>query len=464
MRFEETLLANIIRNEEFSRKVIPHIKSHYFSEYSDKLLFDMTEGFVSKYNKYPTKEALLIELQAKTGVREREYEEAQKTLEVVYSNQTEPNIDWLIDRTEGWCKDRATYLAVLDAVQIIDGTDKNRDTGAIPQILSDALAVCFDTTVGHDLWEDAGARYDFYHKQEEKMRSDLTWLNQVTGGGIPRKTLNLILAPTNAGKTLLMCSLASGYMREGNNVLYITMEMAEEKIAERIDSNLMMMAMDEMKLLERDTFLRRIDKVKQRVPGKLVIKEYPTAGAHAGHFKNLLQELKTKKNFTPDIIFVDYMGICLSQRVKGDANSYTVLKSVSEELRGLAGEHNLALWSAGQTNRSAMGASEFGMDAVSDSSGQLFTADFVVALIRTPELDQMGNISLKVLKSRYGSTIDNNRALLNVDFKTMTVSDSDSQTITEGGYKKHSDDIEVHEAPPWDKGVDEKPKFGEIKF
>ena len=433
MRFEEVILTNLMKNEEFCRKTIPHLKIEYFKDHPDKILFKLIKDFISTYNKVPTRESVVIELMNINGLKDREFEGTQALLTTVTEGVVEPNIDWLLNKTEDWCKNAAIYQAILRGVGALDGTGKD-DVGALPSILQEALGVSFSTSIGHDFFEDVERRYEFYHAYEQRLKCNIDWLNEVTGGGFPRKTLNLILAPTNAGKTVLMCSMAADYMRQGYNVLYITCEMAEERISERIDSNLLSMSMDEVKLLDKAAFVRRLQKVKECTPGKLVVKEYPTSTAHSGHFRHLLSELKLKKKYVPDVIIVDYLGICLSQRVKSGENSYTTLKAVAEELRGLAVETNTVVISASQTNRAGIGSNDLEMTDIADSTGQLMTADFIMAWIRTEELDQMGQAMLKVLKSRYGSTVDNKRSLASVDFNTMTVRSVTNQTVNDSGY------------------------------
>lgn len=457
MRFEEVVLTNILKNEEYCRAVIPHLKTEYFKDHPDKLLFTTIHEFMDTYNKIPTKESLIIELMNKNGLKEAEYEGAKSILDNISTASAEPNIEWLTDKTESWCLNAAIYNAILKSVSIIDGSSKE-DVGILPTLLQDALSVSFNTSVGHDYFDDADRRYEFYHSFEERLKCNIDWLNEVTGGGIPRKTLNLVLAPTNSGKTLLMCSLAADYMRNGHNVLYITCEMAEERISERIDSNLLNMSIDEVKLLDKAAFIRRLEKTKAATPGKLIVKEYPTSTAHSGHFRALLRELKTKRRYIPDVIIVDYLGICLSQRVKADSNSYTTLKAVAEELRGIASEFNCVVWSASQTNRNGMGSNDLEMTDISDSTGQLMTADFILGWIRTEELDQMQQAMMKNLKSRYGSTVDNKRGLVSVDYRTMAVR-SVTKTIGEYGY---TDESKSEESAPWK--TETKKIYGQIEF
>lgn len=472
MRFEQTLLSNLVSHEDFTRKVIPHIREEYFKEYSEKKVFDLIDNFLTKYNKIPSKDVLTIELSNVSGLKEVEYEECVRVVNEMFSQQPEQNVEWLVEKTEKWCQDSAIYNSILQSVQIIDGSDTSLDKGAIPKILSDALSVSFDTSIGHNLFDDFESRYEYYHREEERIRFDLSWLNTVTCGGLPKKTLNCVLAPPNAGKSLLMCSLAAHYMRLGKNVLYITMEMAEERIAERIDCNLMMMSNADIKGLSREEFTRRIKNVRLKTPGGLVIKEYPTAGAHAGHFRHLINELKLKKKYKVDVVFVDYMNICLSQRVKNaNANSYTVVKSISEELRGLATEQNVLMWSATQTGRQGIGSSEVDMSDISESIGVAATCDFILAWIRTPELDEsdtpgMGSAMLKIVKSRFGSTTCNLRHIVGVNYNTMTVYDLDNGSVSDNGYvvRKETEQSVYTNIPDKFGSEERKKDFGSIKF
>lgn len=474
MRFEHTILSNLVTNEEFARKSIPHLSEDYFKEYTDKRIFNLIEDFISKYNKLPTKEILTIEVSNINGMKEVEFETCTNLVNDIFSNPPERSTnEWLLEKTEKWCQEAALYNSILKSVQIIEGREKDLDRGAIPKILSDALAVSFDTSIGHNLFDDADSRYDYYHRNEERIKFDIEWLNVVTNGGLPKKTLNCVLAPPNAGKSLLMCSLAAHYMRQGKNVLYITMEMAEERIAERIDSNLMMMSSEDIKKLSREEFSRRLSNVRKKTPGGLVIKEYPTAGAHAGHFRHLLEELRMKKKFDVDIVFVDYMNICLSQRVRNsNANSYTIVKSISEELRGLAVEQGVMIWSATQTVRGSLGSSEVDMADISESFGVAATCDFILAWIRTQELDESttpGHASamMKIIKSRFGSTTSNLRHIVGVNYNTMTVYDMENGgSVGDSGYVVSKRTTDVYTSIP-DKpvfGEERKKSFGGIKF
>lgn len=464
--FEQTLISNLLTSEAYCRKVVPYVKEEYFSDYGQKLVYRLISNYVAKYNSVPTKEALLIEVEGVNGIKEREYEEATKLITEVASKEPENNLDWLIEKTETWCQDRAVYNAILEAVSIIDGSNKEKDKGALPQILSEALGVSFDTTIGHDYFDNAQERYEYYHRAEEKIKFHIQWLNQITNGGVPRKTLNGILAPMNAGKSLVLCDFAAHYMRQGLNVVYISMEMAEERITERIEQNLMNMTSNELRLLDKKAFAKRLVDVKKRTPGRLVVKEYPTAGAHAGHFRHLLNELAVKKKFKADVLIVDYLGICLSQRVRGaNANSYTIVKSISEELRGLCVEFNLIGWTASQTTRAGIGNSDIEMSDVSESIGIAATLDFLLAYIRTKELDAEKKAMFKNIKSRYGSTVDNLRALVGVDYDHMALYDlEDGSTVDDDGYLRKKVDIDNDQAL-WDKSKNPSKKdFGSIKF
>ena len=464
--FEQTLIGNLLTSEAYCRKVVPYIKEEYFSDYGQKLVYRLISNYVAKYNSLPTKEALLIEVESVNGIKEREYEEATKLIKEAAGKEPESNLEWLIEKTETWCQDRAVYNAILEAVSIIDGSNKEKDKGALPQILSEALGVSFDTAIGHDYFDNAQERYEYYHRAEEQIKFHIQWLNQITNGGVPRKTLNGILAPMNAGKSLVLCDFAAHYMRQGLNVVYISMEMAEERITERIEQNLMNMSSNELRLLDKKAFAKRLVDVKKRTPGRLVVKEYPTAGAHAGHFRHLLNELAVKKKFKADVLIVDYLGICLSQRVRGaNANSYTIVKSISEELRGLCVEFNLIGWTASQTTRAGIGNSDIEMSDVSESIGIAATLDFLLAYIRTKELDAEKKAMFKNIKSRYGSTVDNLRALVGVDYDHMALYDlEDGSAVDDDGYLRKKVDIDNDQAL-WDKSKNPSKKdFGGIKF
>ena len=422
MRIEETILSNLINNEQFARKVMPFIKREYFADHKEAVLSDIISKFFVEYNKPITKEILSIEVGNRKDVNDKEL---QEIVSYISKLSSEPiNDDWLLENTEKFCKDKAVYNAILTGISIIDGRDKNHTQDAIPSILSDALSVCFDQHVGHDYLDDADSRFDFYHRVEEKIAFDLDMFNKITKGGLSKKTLNIALAGTGVGKSLFMCHVAASCLNQGNNVLYITMEMAEERIAERIDANLLNLTMDELKVVDRDIFDNRIQKIAKKTQGKLIVKEYPTAGAHSGHFRALLEELKMKRDFKPDIIFIDYLNICASSRVKNSqANSYTIVKSIAEELRGLAVEYNVPIVSATQTTRGGYNNTDIGLEDTSESFGLPATADFMFALISTEELENLGQIIVKQLKNRYNDPSYYKRFVVGIDRSKMRLYD-----------------------------------------
>ena len=423
MRIETKILTNLIYDEHYCRKVIPFIKTDYFSERKEAILSKVIVDFFTKYNKPLTKEILSIEVGNRTDINDKELVEIN-----TYVNEMtheEVNETWMLEQTEKFCKDKAVYNAILHSIKIIDGGDKVHTKDAIPTILSDALAISFDNHVGHDYIEDSDARYDFYHRVEEKLAFDLDMFNKITKGGLSKKTLNIVLAGTGVGKSLFMCHVAAGVLTQGKNVLYITMEMAEERIAERIDANLLNLTMDELKVIDKDIFDSRIAKIAGKTKGKLIVKEYPTAGAHSGHFRALLEELKLKREFLPDIIFIDYLNICASQRMKqgGSINSYTYIKSIAEELRGLAVEYNVPIVSATQTTRSGFTNSDPGLEDTSESFGLPATADLMFALVSNEELEQLNQIIVKQLKNRYNDPSFYKRFVIGVDRAKMKLYD-----------------------------------------
>jgi replicative DNA helicase len=437
MRIETQILSNLINDETYVRKVIPFLKEEYFSDSEDRKVFTVIKDFVEKYNSPPNKSALLISLQEDRTVTEDLYVKCET---VINSLRTDKDTDaqWLEDETEKFCKDKAVYNAIMQSIQIIDGSEKNLSKDALPSILSEALGVGFDSNVGHDYIENAESRYEFYHRLEEKMPFDLDFFNKITEGGLSNKTLNIALAGTGVGKSLFMCHMAAGAIAQGKNVLYITLEMAEERIAERIDANMMNVAIQDLKDLSKSMFTQRIDKIKNKIEGRLVIKEYPTASAHAGHFKALLSELKLKRTFVPDIIFIDYLNICASSRFRANANanSYTIIKSIAEELRGLAVEFDLPIVSATQTTRSGYANSDVELTDTSESFGLPATADLMFALISTEELEQQGQIMVKQLKNRYSDPTKNKRFMVGVDRSKMRLYDLDTEaqkTISDSG-------------------------------
>jgi replicative DNA helicase len=426
---EEIIIKNLIQNEMFTRKALPHLKPEYF-EGQHKVLYELILSFIGKYNKLPTSSVLDIEFQNSDYINRNDHHEVLSSIRDIDSPAS-VDYDWLVDNTEKWCKDRAVHLAIMEAVSIIDGKSKDQTEGAIPTILSNALSVTFDTNVGHDYLENAESRYDFYHKTEDKIAFDLEMFNTITGGGIPRKTLNIILAGTACGKSLGMCHMASAALAEGRNVLYITMEMAEEKIAERIDANLFDVRIDQLKDLTKASFNTKVKGISDKTKGKLVVKEYPTASAHVGHFRALLLELKLKKKFEPDIIYIDYLNICASSRMKGlsgSINTYSLIKSIAEEIRGLAVEFNVPIWSATQVTRSGYQSSDIEITDTSESFGLPATADLMIAFIRTEQLDKMNQIMVKQLKNRYNDSSTNKRFTIGIDLAKMRLYDVSDPT------------------------------------
>lgn len=422
-RIETTILRNLVYNEDYSRKVIPFIQPDYFESKSEKVIFEEIVQFIVKYGSAITIEALNIEVENRTDLTEdqvKEVREINKSL-----NDFPVEKQWLLDTTEKWCRDRAIYLALMESIHIADGNDGKKNRDAIPSILSDALAVSFDNNIGHDYLQNYEERYEFYHRKEDKIPFDLEYFNKITKGGLPNKTLNIILAGTGVGKSLALCHFASSILLQGKNVLYITLEMAEEKIAERIDANLLNVPIQELADLSRQMFENKVNSIAKKTQGSLVIKEYPTASAHSGHFKALLNELALKKSFRPDIIFIDYLNICASSRFKNGSNinSYTVIKSIAEELRGLAVEFNVPICSATQTTRSGFGSSDPELTDTSESFGLPATADLMFALISTEELEQLGQIMVKQLKNRYSSTDIYKRFVLGIDRAKMRLYD-----------------------------------------
>ena len=422
MNLEVTILSNLVYNEKYMRKVLPFIKSEYFQAREYKIIFLEIHEYISQYEALPSLNAIGIECQERTDLTEDQFKEVIKVLNVLSDDPTD--YDWLVDATEKWCQERAIYLSLMESVKIADGQDSKRDKGAIPQILSEALGVSFDQHVGHDYVSDAKARYDFYHRKEDKIPFDLSFFNKITKGGLPNKTLNIALAGTGVGKSLFMCHCAASALLQGKNVLYITMEMAEEKIAERIDANLLNIPIQQLGDLPKVMFEKKITNLSKKTQGKLIIKEYPTASAHVGHFKSLISDLLLKRSIRPDIIFVDYLNICASQRYKGSiVNSYTYVKAIAEELRGLAVECNVPIVSATQTTRSGYGSSDVDLTDASESFGLPATADLMFALISTEELEQLGQIMVKQLKNRYNDPTMYKRFIVGIDRAKMRLYD-----------------------------------------
>jgi replicative DNA helicase len=427
-RLEQTILKNLIYNEEYSRKVLPFIRPDYFSDNIEKTVFKEVFDFTNHYKNPPTHEALVINFTEKKDVSEEVVKGAIGLLNELNQAKEEPTeTPWLIDQTEKFCQDKAIYNAIMESVGILDSKSHNKSKGEIPQLLSDALGVSFDNTVGHDYINDSDARYEAYHRVESRIRFDLDLFNKITKGGLPIKTLNIALAGTGVGKSLFMCHVASGCLSQGHNVLYITMEMAEEKIAERIDANLLNIDLNELHTLSKEDYERKFSALKSKTHGKLIIKEYPTASASVLHFRALLNDLAIKKNFKPDIIFIDYLNICCSARIKPGANvnSYSYIKSIAEELRGLAVENALPIVSATQTTRSGFSSSDPGLEDTSESFGLPATADFMFALVSNEELEALGQILVKQLKNRYGDPNDYKRFVLGIDRAKMRLYDAE---------------------------------------
>jgi len=428
---EQTILRNILTNENFMRKVLPFVKPEYFDGIY-KILFKEAGRFVGKYNKLPTAETLKIELDQVDRLTNDNYTVAVDLLPQLFSKEPIDD-EWLLDSTEKWCQDRAIHIAIMESISIIDGKHESLTKGALPDLLSKALGVAFDTNVGHDYVDNAEQRWDFYNKQEERIPFDLEYFNTITKGGIPNKTLNIALAGTGVGKSLFMCHVASSALVDGNNVLYITMEMAEERIAERIDANLLNIPIDQLETMPKTLFTEKIKALATKTTGQLIVKEYPTGSAHAGHFRALLNELKLKKQFVPDIIFIDYLNICASSRMKGMGgaiNSYNYIKAIAEELRGLAVEFDVPVFSATQTTRSGYSNTDVGLEDTSESFGLPATADLMFALISTEELQNLGQIMVKQLKNRYNDPTTNKRFVVGIDRSKMRLYDVDPNEQT----------------------------------
>lgn len=432
MNLELVILKNLIYNEEYLRKVLPFLKPEYFSNKIEKTIFNEIIDFTGKYNNSPTPETLKIAV-GELNITQDEVDNLATYINEIESNKTDSTkLEWLIDKTEEFCQEKSIYNAVLNSISILDGADKTNDKGAIPKILSDALSVSFDNSVGHDYLEDAASRYEYYHREESKIPFDLDYFNKITKGGLSTKTLNVILAGTGVGKSLFMCHVAAACMSQGKNVLYITMEMAEERIAERIDANLLNVTMDELMNLSEESYIKKVKRVHSKTVGKLLIKEYPTASASATHFRTLLNELNLKRNFIPDIIFVDYLNICCSSRLKvgSNINSYTYVKAIAEELRGLAVEYDLPLVTATQTTRSGFNSSDPGMEDVSESFGLPATADMMFALVSSEELEQLNQIMVKQLKNRYSDLTHHKRFTIGIDRAKMKLYDIEQSAQT----------------------------------
>ena len=443
---ENTIIKNLISNEEYMRKVLPFLKPDYFDNTHEKIIFEEVTKFIVAYDKSPTSEILSIECEKRKDINDDAYKEILTYLKDLETLE-ESIDDWLIDTTEKWCKERAIYLALVESISIADGHDIKKGVDAIPAILSDALAVGFDNHVGHDYLEDYSERFDFYHRKEDRIQFDLDFFNRITKGGLPNKTLNIALAGTGVGKSLFMCHVASSVLLQGKNVLYITLEMAEEKIAERIDANLLNIPVQQLTDIPRQMFENKVTKLSEKTQGNLIIKEYPTAAAHSGHFKGLLNELSLKKTFKPDIIFIDYLNICASSRYRAgsNVNSYSYIKAIAEELRGLAVEANVPIVSATQTTRSGYGSSDVDLTDTSESFGLPATADLMFALISTEELEALNQIMVKQLKNRYNDPTIFKRFVVGVDRAKMRLYDCEQKAQDDIIENKQENDTDTEE-------------------
>jgi replicative DNA helicase len=444
-RLELTILRNLVFNEEYSRKVIPFIQPEYFEERVEKIVFEETVEFIVKYGSSITLEALGIEINNRKDLTESENKDILDLVSKLHNAPVDSR--WILDTTEKWCSDRAIYLALIESIHIADGKDDKKGRDAIPSILSDALAVSFDNNIGHDYLQNYEERYEYYHKKTNRIEFDLDFFNKITNGGVPNKTLNIFLAGTNVGKTLAMCHMASSFLLQSKNVLYITLEMAEEEIAKRMDANMLNVPINQLEDLSKSMFTNKASKLVEKTKGTLIIKEYPTASAHSGHFKALLNELYLKKSFRPDVIFIDYINICLSSRYRAGSNinSYGIIKSIAEELRGLAVEHDVPIFSATQTTRSGFSSSDVEITDTSESFGLPATADFLVALISTEELEGLNQIMIKQLKNRYGDKSINKRFVVGIDRAKMRLYDveqSAQNDILDSGKEEEYNDEE----------------------
>ena len=456
-RIETTILSNLFHNEDFTRKAMPFIESDYFTNNDEAILFGEIEKFVENYKNLPTKDTILIELNGRKDLNEEQLKNLK--LLVAGTNDDKADLQWLLDSTEKWCKDRAVHNAVLSGIRILDNKDQKRTPEAIPGILSDALAVSFDNHIGHDYLQDAEKRFDWYHTKEKRFKFDLDYFNRITKGGVPSKTLNIALAGTGVGKSLFMCHVASSFLTQGKNVLYITLEMAEERIAERIDANLFDISMDDIRDMPKELYDTKVDKLNAKTKGQLIIKEYPTASAHSGHFRALINELSLKKSFKPDVVFIDYLNICASARFKGgNISSYFYVKAIAEELRGLAVEFDMPIFSATQTTRTGFVSTDIGLEDTSESFGLPATADFMFALMSNEELEALGQMKVKQLKNRYNDPSMNRAFIVGVDRAKMRLYDveNNAQNIVDANQTKQNEN--------YPKPEDAYSKFSDFKI
>jgi replicative DNA helicase len=455
---EQTILSNLLYNEDYCRKVIPYLKDDYFEDFSVRKVFNSFSNYVDQYKEPPSIEALRILLENRKDLNEDLYKKVNETIDQLKIDP-KTNQDWLLSETEKFCQEKDLFIAIRKAILILDGKEKDLDKGSIPKLLSDSLGVSFDTHIGHEYLENVDDRYDFYHRVEERVPFDLELFNKITKGGLPRKSLTVLMGSTGTGKTLIMGHIAAAAFMFGKNVLYITAEMAEERIAERIDANLLNVTLDELRELPRETFQKRIDRIKSKTTGRLIIKEYPTSSAHAGHFRHLLNELRLKKNFHVDLVVIDYINICASSRIKGAAaaNSYTLVKSIAEELRGLAMEFNIPILSSTQTNRSGTHDTDVDITNVSESFGLAATADAIFALITTEELESMNQIMIKQLKNRWGDLSFYRRFVLGIDRSKMKLYDLED-------HAQQNIQSEVTSSKQQQSKGEEKPVFDKTTF
>ena len=456
-KIETTILRNLVYNDDYCRKVLPFIRNEYFEVYHEKVIFEEICKFILNYDNLATKEVILIETEKRTDITEETYKEICNYVSAL--DDSKPDQQWLLDTTEKWCRDRAIYLALMESIKIADGQDEKKSRDSIPSILQDALAVSFDDHIGHDYLQDYLDRYESYHRKEDKIPFDLDYFNKITKGGIPNKTLNIALAGTGVGKSLFMCHMASSILLQGSNVLYITLEMAEERIAERIDANLLNVNIKDIQELPKKMFESKVNNISKKTQGSLIIKEYPTASAHTGHFKALLNELSLKKSFRPDIIFIDYLNICASSRYKSNfsVNSYSYVKAIAEELRGLAVEFNVPIVSATQTTRSGYGNSDVELTDTSESFGLPATADLMFALISTEELEQLGQIMVKQLKNRYNDPTINKRFVVGIDRAKMRLYDCEQSAQNDILDSGQEEEYTYNDEP-------KQSKFASLKF
>ena len=469
-RIETLILKNLIHNDEYARKVLPFLNKDYFEEHTDKLLYEHVDTFITKYNNLPTKEALVIELE-NSSLNDTEFDNVTELLTHVDGQNTDekPDIQWLLETTERFCQDKAIYNAVVKSIKILDEPDKtNDDKGVIPELLTDALSVSFDPHIGHDYFLDSDDRYLFYHRVEKKIPFDLEYFNKITQGGLSTKTLNVALAGTGVGKSLFMCHQASSSLSQGHDVLYITLEMSEERIAERIDANLLNIALNDLVSLPKTMYEKKIEELKKTIKGRLIIKEYPTAAAGSNHFRTLLNELNLKRNFTPDIIFIDYLNICSSSRIRTGqyVNSYSYIKAIAEELRGLAVEYDVPIMSATQTNRAGFQNTDIGLEDTSESFGLPATADFMFAIISNENLDEAGQILIKQLKNRYSDLTTNKKFLVGIDrakMKLIDLGDQSQANIVDTGKEEDKNDTPSFDVATGNR-MKSKKDFGEFKF